>query len=161
MRLISFIILILFYSTIQGQKTLPSVSVENIDGQEINIKEYTQDGKPKIISLWATWCGPCRTELKALHKVYPAWRDKYGVEIVAVTVDRGRMLARAKSMFETNGWDYTFLHDNQEELMSALGIRGIPYSILVDGDGNIKSTQTGYFPGYEKELEAKLKALKG
>ena len=129
MRLFNLIILFLAYSITQGQKSLPSVTVQDIEGQDINIKEYTKDGKPKIISLWATWCGPCRTELKALNKVYPTWSEKYDVEIVAVTVDRGRMLSRAKSMFETNGWDYTFLHDNQEALMSALGIKGIPYSI--------------------------------
>ena len=142
-----------------GQKTLPAVEVQNLHGQNINIEEYSQNGTPKIISLWATWCGPCRTELKALHKVYPRWRDKYNVEIVAITVDRGRMLERAKKMFDTNGWEYTFLHDYQEKLMNSLEIEGIPYSILVDGNGNIKSTQSGYFPGYEKELERKLKAL--
>lgn len=144
---------------VAAQKNIPEATVQDIDGNDINILEYSKDGKPKIISLWATWCGPCRQELNALKKVYPKWKENYDVEIVAITVDRGRMVARAKSMFEGNGWDYTFMHDNNQELMGKLGITGIPYSILIDKDGVIKSVQTGYYAGYEKELEAKLKAL--
>lgn len=142
-----------------GQETLPSAMLNTIDGEPIDISKYVVNGKPTIVSLWATWCGPCRMELNALQKVYPKWKTNYGVEIIAVTVDVGPMLNRAKGMFEKNKWDYTFMHDNNQDLMKELGIKGIPYSILLDGKGNIKSVQTGYYPGYEKELEAKIKAL--
>ena len=142
-----------------GQTTLPNPMVNDVNGKAVSIAEYVKDGSPKIISLWATWCGPCRMELNALQKVYPKWKENYDIEIIAITVDVGPMLARAKGMFEKNSWDYTFMHDNNQELMGALGIKGIPYSILIDGKGNIKSIQTGYYPGYEKELEAKIKAL--
>ncbi len=159
---IATILLVGFFFSMQmanAQKNIPEAIVQDINGNDINILNYSKDGKPKIISLWATWCGPCRQELNALKKVYPKWKDNYDVEIVAITVDRGRMVARAKSMFEGNGWDYTFMHDKNQELMGKLGITGIPYSILIDKNGEIKSVQTGYFPGYEKELENKLKAL--
>ena len=43
--------------------------------------------------------------------------------------------------------------------MAELGIRGIPYSMLVDGNGNVASVQMGFFPGYEKELDRKIKNL--
>ena len=97
--------------------------------------------------------------LRPSKKIYPDWKDKYGVEIVAINVDSERMLKRAKALYDSNGWDYTFLHADQKQLIDALGITSIPYSILVDGDGNIRSTQNGYHPGYEKELEAKLRKL--
>lgn len=142
-----------------AQETLPSAMLNTIDGEPIDISKYVINGKPTIVSLWATWCGPCRMELNALQKVYPKWKTNYDVEIIAVTVDVGPMLNRAKGMFEKNKWDYTFMHDNNQDLMKELGIKGIPYSILLDGKGNIKSVQTGYYPGYEKELEAKIKAL--
>lgn len=145
--------------TASAQQSIPSYSVKDIDAKELNIKEYAQDGTPKIISLWATWCAPCRTELKELHDIYPEWKERYGVEIVTVNVDSERMLKRAKAIYDTNGWDYTFMHADQKKFMAALGIENIPYSILVDGQGNIQSVQNGYYPGYEKELEAKLKKL--
>ncbi len=160
MRIVGVIILLAFWMiTASAQQSLPSYLVKDLDAQELNIKEYAQDGTPKIISLWATWCAPCRTELKALHEIYPEWQDKYGVEIVAITIDSERMLKRAKAIYDTNGWDYTLLHADQKKFMAALGVDNIPYSILVDGAGNIQSTQNGYYPGYEKELEAKLRKL--
>ena len=138
---------------------LPTANLNTIDGRNIEIQKYSQEGNPKLISLWATWCGPCRMELKALDKVYPEWKEKYNVEIVAASVDIPPMLNSAKAMFERNDWDFTFLHDVNQEFISALGIRGIPFSILVDGEGQVQSVQQGYFPGYEKKLEKKIAAI--
>lgn len=145
--------------SLSGQKELPESTVVDRDGNEINLKSYVADGKPKIVSLWATWCGPCRMELNALKSSYPRWKEKYGVEIIAISVDTPPMVNRAKKMFETNGWEYTFLHDSNQELMAKMNLRGIPYSMLIDGEGNILSVQMGFSPGYETEMEAKLKAL--
>ncbi len=142
-----------------AQKQLPAATVVDKDGKEINLKSYVTDGNPKIVSLWATWCGPCRMELNALKKAYPRWQEKYGLEIVTVSVDIPNMVNRAKKMFEQNGWEYTFLHDNKQELMAKMGLRGIPYSMLIDGEGNVKSVQMGFSAGYEDQIEEKLKSM--
>lgn len=152
-------LLILVSASVFGQQKLPSVSIHDANKNVVDLASYASSGGPKIISIWATWCGPCRMELNALNKVYDNWKEKYNIEIATVTVDVTQMLPRAQKMFEKNGWSYTFFHDNDQKLMKALGIKGIPYSILVDGDGKVQSVQTGYYPGYEKELEKKLKSL--
>ncbi|MEE9371469.1 MAG: TlpA disulfide reductase family protein [Saprospiraceae bacterium] len=154
-------ILILFFSTsLLGQiKEIPKANLNNEAGEVVEIQSYTKNGNPKLISIWATWCGPCRMELAALDKVYGDWKKKYNLEIVAASVDIPPMLKNAKAMFKKNGWDFTFLHDYNQELLGALGIRGIPYSILVDGNGKVASVQQGYFQGYEKVLEKKIAAL--
>lgn len=159
-KLISFAVSLMLLTTLAAQKTVPSTTVYTIDNKEINLAEYASDGNPKIISLWATWCGPCRMELKELSKVYEGWKKKYGVEIIAVTVDVPSMVKRAEGMFNKNNWAFTFFSDKDGELMNTLGIDGIPYSMLVDGQGNVISTQSGYYSGYEKELESKIKKLK-
>ena len=160
MRLLAFLVFFLIGGALFSQiKQVPSANLNNRAGETVEIQKYTQNGTPKLISLWATWCGPCRKELAALDKVYPAWKEKYGLEIVAASVDIPPMLKNAEAMFDKNGWDFTFLHDQNQELMGKLKLRGIPYSILVDGNGNVKSVQTGYFPGYEKEIEKKIAAM--
>ena len=146
-------------SSIYAQQAIPNVNVVDVHGKTVALANYMKNGKPKIVSLWATWCGPCRMELNALKAVSPKWKKNYGIEIIAISVDVPAMAGRAKKMFETNGWDYTFMHDNKQELLSALGIQSIPYSMLIDGNGNIKSVQVGYHAGYEKELEDKIKNL--
>ena len=142
-----------------SQEVLPSADLINTKGETVNIKEYTTTGSPKLISLWATWCGPCRMELNALKKVSDRWKSEYDVEIIAISVDMPQMVNRARAMFEKNGWDYTFLHDNNQELMEKLGIQNIPYSMLIDGNGKVQSVQMGYYPDYEKHLEKKIKQL--
>jgi peroxiredoxin len=98
-------------------------------------------------------------ELNALKKVADRWKNDYDVEIIAVSVDIPQMVGRARKMFETNGWDFTFFHDSKQELMEKLGIQNIPYSMLIDGSGKIQSIQTGYYLNYEKQLEQKIKKL--
>ena len=154
-------ITLLLFSTcfLYSQTKLPAVTVNNSNGESLDIGKYVETGGPKIISLWATWCGPCRMELNALKKVYPKWQEMYNLEIIAISVDIPPMIKRAKKMFDKNGWEYTFLHDSDQELMAMLGIQGIPYSMLLDDQGVIQSVQVGYYPGYEKELERKIKKL--
>ena len=140
-------------------KTLPSVDVKTFDGKSVNIQEYTTNGKIQLVSLWATWCGPCKVELNALQKVEAEWKEKYDVEIIAITLDNARSLKKAEALAERQKWPYTFFTDAEGTLAGNLGVRGIPYSMLIDQDGNIVSTSEGYFPGYEAEMEKKIKAI--
>ena len=159
LQTILLISILTFPTYISGQDYLPEAAVVNDRGETVNLKEYVSQGKPKVVSLWATWCGPCRMELNALKKVAKRWENEYGVEIIAVSIDIPQMVGRARKMFETNGWEYTFFHDSRQELLSKLGIQNIPYSMLIDGNGQIQSIQTGYYPNYEKQLEKKIKNL--
>lgn len=140
------------------ENKIPSIIVQDVDGKEVNIQEYTQGGKFYLVSLWATWCGPCRTELKALNKVAADWKEKYDLEIIAISLDKARALPKAKKMFTDSEWPYTFLWDDGAKLATELGLRGIPYSMLIGPDGNIISKASGYSPGYEDKIEGKIKA---
>jgi thiol-disulfide isomerase/thioredoxin len=142
-----------------ADKKLPSVNLLTKDGSSVNIQEYTSNGKIQLVSLWATWCGPCRQELNGLKAYHQKWADKYGVEIIAVSVDSKKMIQRAYAMAESKGWDYTILYDSKKELQAALGVRGIPFSVLIDGEGNIISESQGYYRGYEADIEKKIQKL--
>jgi len=159
LRIVNVAVFLFLFIASSAQDYLPDVNVVNDQGETVNIKEYVTDGQPKIVSLWATWCGPCRMELNALKSVAERWKTEYNVEIVTISVDIPLMVGRARKMFESNGWNYTFFHDSEQKMMDALNIQGIPYSMLIDGNGKIQSVQTGYYPNYEKQLEKKIKKL--
>jgi len=130
----------------------------NDKGESVDLQEYVKGGGPKIVSLWATWCGPCRMELNALKKVAPQWKSKYDLEIVTVSVDVPRMVTKAKQMATANGWEeYTFMYDGDQKVMSQLGLNSIPHSWLVDENGNIISVMVGYSSNYEQHIERKLR----
>ncbi|MBV6654973.1 MAG: TlpA family protein disulfide reductase [Mameliella sp.] len=145
----------------QDSKSIPSVEVKTLDGQTLDIKQYAEDGKITILSFWATWCSPCKKELDAIADLYEEWQEEYDAELVAVTIDTQRALAKVKPMVESKGWTYTILSDPNQQLRNALNFQTIPQTFVLDKDGNIVYNHNGYVPGDEYELEDKLKELSG
>jgi len=141
------------------EKSLPSVDVKYLDGKAVNIQDFATNGKITVVSFWATWCSPCKKELDAIADLYPEWQEDYDMELVAVTIDTQRALAKVPAMVESKGWEYTVLSDVNQELQQALNFQTVPQTFLIDQDGNIVYSHTGYVPGDEYELEDKIKAL--
>jgi peroxiredoxin len=144
-----------------GQNTLPSITVKTLDGQDVNLTSYVSKGKYTIISMWATWCAPCKKELDAIADLYDSWQDKYQVELLAITIDTQRQFAKVKPMVESKGWPFTILSDPNNQLMERMGVLSIPHTIVVNSSGEIVYSHVGYSPGDEIELEDKLKSLVG
>ena len=142
-----------------GQKSIPSAEVKTLDGQSVDIQEYAQNGKITVISFWATWCSPCKKELDAIADLYDEWQEAYNIELVAITMDTQRALAKVKPMVESKGWPFVILSDANQVLRNALNFQTIPQTFLLDQEGNIVYTHSGYVPGDEYELEEKIKAL--
>lgn len=138
---------------------IPSVNVKTLEGKTVNIQDYVGDGQITVISFWATWCSPCKRELDAIAEIYEDWQEEYGMKLLAVTIDDARSMAKVPALVETKGWDYTILSDSKRELQKALNFQTVPQTFLVDGEGNIVYTHTGYNPGDEIELEDKIAAL--
>lgn len=152
-------LLSLLSSAAYGQQTLPSANLKTLDGQTVDLKSYAQNGRILVISVWATWCAPCKKELDAIADMYPEWQDKYKVDVLAITIDTQRQLAKVKPMVESKGWDYTFLSDVNNQLRTVMGVQSIPQTFLVDQSGKIVYSHTGFSPGDEYVLEEQIKAL--
>lgn len=143
-----------------AQKAVPSAEIKTLDGKTVNLKDYASNGKITVFSLWATWCSPCKKELDAIAEIYPDWQEEYDMELVAITIDTQRALAKVKPMVESKGWEYIILSDANNVLRNSLQFQSIPQTYLVDQEGNIVYTHTGYVPGDEYELEDQIKKLK-
>lgn len=88
--------LVAFFGTLSAQ--LPSAQLKNINGETVNTAEISNDGKPIIISFFATWCKPCIRELKAIHELYPDWQEETGVRIILSALIRHRMCSRSSRL---------------------------------------------------------------
>lgn len=151
-------VLALFTLQLSAQNRLPKAEIKTLEGKTVNLADFGQSGKLTVISLWATWCTPCKQELDAIAELYPEWVEKYGVELVAITIDTQRQLAKVKPLVETKGWEYTILSDANNILGNILNFQTIPQTFLVNKAGEIVYTHSGYVPGDEFELEEKIKA---
>ena len=146
-------------SPLFAQKSIPDVNVKTLDGKTVNVRDYISKGKITVLSFWATWCSPCKKELDAISEVYEAWQKDYNVQVLAVTIDTQRDLAKVKPMVATKEWDYTILSDAPGQLKTALNFQSIPQMYLIDQKGVVVYEHTGYLPGDEVDLEKKIKAL--
>jgi len=130
-----------------------------MDGSSVNIQDYGKTGKIMVISFWATWCTPCIKELNNIDEIYQDWQKKYGLELVAVSMDDARTSSKVQPVANSLGWSYLILLDENKDLARAMNVNNPPQTILIDQSGNIVYVHNGYTEGSEIELEEQIKKL--
>lgn len=138
---------------------IPNTTVEDLDGAAVQTGELSNDGKPMIISFWATWCKPCILELKTIEAEYEDWVAETGVKLVAVSIDDARNKHKVSPFVNTQGWEYEVLIDQNGDFKRAMGVNNVPHTFLVDGNGHIVWQHNSFTPGDEEELHEKLVEL--
>ena len=133
--------------------TLPeNVSVKTLDGKTVQTSTFNNDGKPYILSFWATWCKPCLRELNTIKEVYEDWQEETGVKIIAVSIDDARAASRVKPMVNGNAWDYEVYIDQNQDLKRAMNVVNVPHTFIINGKGEIVWQHTSFVEGSEEEL---------
>ena len=143
----------------QTKTDLPNVTLKDLNGKDVNISKLSNNGKPIVITFWATWCAPCIKEHNALSDVYDDWQDETGVKIYSVSIDDSRSTAKVKPFVEGKGWDFNVLLDVNSELKRAMNVSNPPHTFLIDGKGKIVYQHTGYLEGAEEELYEEIQKL--
>jgi len=138
---------------------LPDITIKDVKGQPFSTKKITNNGKPIIITFWATWCKPCIKEHDALNNVYDDWMEETGVKIYAISIDDSRNFSRVKPMADGRGWDFTILSDVNQDLKRALNVNEPPHTFILDGTGTIRWQHVGYMDGGEKEYLQVVKQI--
>jgi len=143
----------------QDKQTLPELTLKDVNGKMVNVADYSRSGKITIISFWATWCTPCKKELSNINELLDDWKSKYGLQLVAVSTDNARNVTKVKPFVDGQAWTFDCLLDVNEDLKRTLNAPFIPFTVLLDKDGKIVYTHTGYIEGDEFTLEEKIKKL--
>ena len=151
----------LFISTLAFAQ-VPSVKVENSKGEAFDTKSLVEVAKPMIVSFWSTSCKPCIRELDAIYDALPDWKEEADFQVVAVSTDDSRLLAKAKSFAEGRGWgeDFLLLFDKNQDFMRAMNVSQVPHVFVLDSKGKIVYSHTSYLPGNEAELFQAVKKCK-
>ena len=152
---------VLLALALHAQARLPKVTLKNTDGKSVQTDTLSNNGRPVIVSCFATWCKPCNRELSAIHEVYDDWQQETGVRLVAVSIDQAQNVNKVKPMVDEYGWTYEVLLDTNGDFKRSLGVQMIPYVLVLDGKGNIVYKHNGYADGAETELFEKVKEAAG
>jgi len=153
------LILLLSFTTfiLADSKKIPSIEIKLIDGKKIKIDKILEDG-PVLINFWATWCAPCKKEMRYLDKFQKEFKD---FTILAINEDKTRSFSRVKSFIRSNRYKFVVGLDPNGLLFKQLGGSVVPTNILIDTDRTILWQHQGYLPGDEKIMKKEIgKAIK-
>jgi thiol-disulfide isomerase/thioredoxin len=131
--------------------------VENLPPDEVFPFIFSKfRGRPILLDVWATWCGPCRTANEELKPVKAEWADK---DIVYVFVaGENSPLETWKNMIPDLHGEHFRLSEKQWEYMGIkFGMRAVPTYLFIDRKGTVKEQLPGY-PGIER-MKAKILQL--
>lgn len=144
----------------QNAKVPENISIKTLDGKTVQSSVIQNDGKILILSFWATWCKPCNSELDAIKEVYDEWQEETGVKLIAVSIDDARSAARVKPWVDGKDWPFEVYLDQNKDLARAMNVGAdVPYSFIIDGNGEILWQHKGYQPGNEEELIEQVKSF--
>lgn len=102
--------------------------------KKIGVSNYK--GKILLIDFWASWCGPCRSEIPKLKKYYEKYKDK-GVAFLSVSID-GKKEKWVEALAEEDmPWEQVLAPHSGKEIMKLYQFSGIPFIVLLDKDGKI------------------------
>ena len=125
----------------EGDKA-PNFTVEMIDGKKITLSELK--GKVVVVNFWATWCPPCRQELKVVEKELIN-RFK-GKDFVFLPISRGEQAKTVEAFREQNGYTFPMGLDPMQEIYKKYASNYIPRTFVVGKDGKIIYVSVGYTP---------------
>lgn len=131
----------------------PDIILDDPNGNELRLSSLK--GKTVLIDFWASWCGPCRKENPNVVRMYNAYKDK-GFTVYSVSLDNNRDkwlqaiqqdgLSWPNHVSDLSGWN--------TPLTKVYKFNGIPFTVLVDAQGNIIGKNLRGM-----ELEQKLQSI--
>jgi len=117
--------------------SLPLVSAggtSNAVNADDTIRLSDLKGKVVFLNFWATWCGPCRSEMPSMQSLYDRYRER-GLEILAVNMQEGQ--DQVIAFMNSNNLSFPAALDSTGRIGSSYGIQAIPTSFIINREGNI------------------------
>ena len=113
-------------------ETLPDVMMQGLNGPSKKLSDFR--GRPLLINVWASWCGPCRAEMASLERL--AWLD-VGVTFGMIGISTDDYPDKARAALTQSHATISHYIDSHLRLENLLGASTIPLTVLVDADGRV------------------------
>lgn len=158
-KLAGIIFLIVLFCANVNAQTYYEFTSTDLNGNEVSLSKLLEKG-PVLIGFWATWCSPCKEEMKEMQKIYDKYKAQ-GYTYLALNRDSQKSLSKVRPYIESHSYTFPVAFDTDKKIIEAYGGNGdeIPYSVLIDGNKNVVAVHRGYITGDEKKIEAEINAL--
>ena len=129
--------------------TLPSRAGDNVSLDSLK-------GKVVMLNFWASWCGPCRTEMPLLEQMHKRY-SSLGFTMVGVNVEANT--ADAERWLKDTPVSFPVLFDRESKVSKMYDVSAMPSTVFIDRKGNIRYLHKGYKAGDEGEYLNQIRAL--
>ena len=131
------------------------------DGEMVERSIVDLRGRVVVLNFWASWCGVCRGEMPKLDALAGRLGEAdLPVDVVALSIDDGIEIAR-RALAKRGHDRLRVFHDSQRVLAPVLGVRGVPTTFVIDGEGRAISMTQGPADWSSPESLAWLRELAG
>lgn len=139
---------------------LPNTQIKDVNsGKKVAFNETFTKGKVTVVSFWATWCVPCKKEIKNMVAHLPAWQKETDFNYMTVSIDETRAEGLVRGYAISQGWKFPYYIDPNSDLKRSLSFQNVPFTIIVDKNGKVVFEHSGYEEGGEEEIYNKVKEL--
>ena len=134
--------------------TAPDFTVYDREGNGYKLSDFR--GKPVILNFWASWCGPCKSEMPDFEELYKAYGDDIHFLMVNLTDGSQETVETASSYISGQGYTFPVYYDTDMEAAMTYGIYAVPQTYFIDGDGNIVTYAQGALPASSLQQDVDL-----
>jgi thiol-disulfide isomerase/thioredoxin len=149
----------LFFSPVRADPVTPAPApgweLKDVDGKPVNFSRFK--GKVVVLDFWATWCGPCRSEIPGYVKLQEKYQDQ-GLVVIGVSLDQEGPDVVKKFIGDFH-MNYQVVMGDDAVVQAFGGVDGIPTTFIIDRTGKIRDKKVGAMETaeYEKVLLPYLK----
>lgn len=158
-RLIAALFALLFLAPVARAtgEIAPDFTLRDVNGQSVSLSNFK--GQVVLLSMWATWCGPCQVEMPHLQKMYMDLKEK-GFTVLSVSADDARTSSQVKPLLMRGGYTFPVVLDTATAVVAQYNpAKALPFTVIIDRAGRIHSVHQGFNPGDEVALRAEVEAL--
>lgn len=114
----------------------PNFALKALDGKNHRLSEYR--GEVVLLNFWASWCGPCRSQLSGLQEFHLRYHDA-GLAVLGINIDEHDHDASDPA----SGLEFPILRDTIHYVSELYDLNRLPLTVLVDRDGVVRHVYEG------------------
>ena len=112
----------------------PDFTVLDAQGNEVKLSDF--QGKPVVLNFWASWCGPCKSEMPDFDAAYAEYGEEVQFMMINLTDGSRETLETAAEFVEEQGYSFPVYYDTESQGAIAYGVMAIPTTYFIDAQGN-------------------------
>jgi len=145
------------YADKQRNIMLPDLSVRLLDGKQVRLSALLEEG-PLLVSFWATWCAPCKKEMRFLEEFHQKYNEN-SFRVLAISTDSPKSMSKVKSYIRAKKYTFLVGIDPNQEIAKKMNALLMPTTLILNKDRKVSWYHQGFIPGDEKEIEAQIRAV--